>query len=103
MGAPQTPNDSHLYPQALQLKLYQAFIFSVPILFSIILLLLFYLFYLKRRRDSNITSSPATLARRLNQSTPLGPLPLGEGLKEEVKEKLPIVIFDEDLRDKDSQ
>ncbi|KAF5196198.1 Ring-h2 finger protein atl7, partial [Thalictrum thalictroides] len=29
--------------------------------------------------------------------------PLGEGLKEDVKEKLLIVIFDEDLRDNDSQ
>ncbi|PIA48922.1 hypothetical protein AQUCO_01300066v1 [Aquilegia coerulea] len=106
MGLPQTPSSTspHLYPQALQLKLYQAFIFSVPILFSIILLLLFYLFYLKRRRDSNIIiTSPATLTRRLNQPTSLVPLALGEGLKEEVKEKLLIVIFDEDLRDKDSQ
>lgn len=33
-----------------QLKLYQAFIFSVPILFAFILLLLFYLFYLRRQR-----------------------------------------------------
>ncbi|KAF5191875.1 hypothetical protein FRX31_018538, partial [Thalictrum thalictroides] len=83
MGLPQTPSTSssspHLYPQALQLKLYQAFIFSVPILFSIILLLLFYLFYLKRRRDTNIitgTSSPtATLTRRLtHHPTALGPL-----------------------------
>ncbi|XP_047324994.1 probable E3 ubiquitin-protein ligase RHA4A [Impatiens glandulifera] len=32
-----------------ELRLYQAFIFSIPILFSIILLLLFYVFYLKRR------------------------------------------------------
>lgn len=33
-----------------ELKLYQAFIFSVPIFFTFILLLLFYLFYLRRRR-----------------------------------------------------
>lgn len=42
----------HMYPEELQLKLYQAFIFSIPILFSIILFLLFYLFYLKRRASS---------------------------------------------------
>ncbi|CAN4098035.1 unnamed protein product [Withania somnifera] len=33
-----------------QLKLYQAFIFTVPICFAFILLLLFYLFYLRRQR-----------------------------------------------------
>lgn len=62
---PQTPassTNSHLYPQALQLKLYQAFIFSIPILFSIILFLLFYLFYLKRRA-STLSSSPPILPR----------------------------------------
>ncbi|KAL5726904.1 RING-type E3 ubiquitin transferase [Ranunculus cassubicifolius] len=104
MGLPQTSSPPHLYPQALQLKLYQAFIFSVPILFSIILLLLFYLFYLKRRRDSSISSSPTTLARRSNLPSPLGPMPFGEGMKEEIiKENLPIVTFDDHLRDQDSQ
>lgn len=33
-----------------ELKLYQAFIFSVPIFFTFILLFFFYLFYLRRRR-----------------------------------------------------
>lgn len=33
-----------------ELKLYQAFIFSVPVFFTFILLLLFYLSYLRRRR-----------------------------------------------------
>lgn len=55
-----------------ELKLYQAFIFSVPIFFTFILLLLFYLFYLRRRRvdwsslrmrtpylDRGVTSSSA--------------------------------------------
>lgn len=32
------------------LKLYQAFIFSIPIFFTFILLSLFYFFYLRRRR-----------------------------------------------------
>ncbi|OVA14721.1 zinc finger protein [Macleaya cordata] len=107
MGVPQTQSPAHFYPQELQLKLYQAFIFSVPILFSIILLLLFYLFYLKRRRDSNLSSLPSTVNPRtttttLNQPTTVLPLHLEEGLKEELKEKLPIIIFDEDLRAKDT-
>lgn len=46
------PTLPHMYSEELQLKLYQAFIFSIPILFSIILFLLFYLFYLKRRASS---------------------------------------------------
>ncbi|KAF6136170.1 hypothetical protein GIB67_001579 [Kingdonia uniflora] len=101
MGVPQTSNPSHLYPQSIQLKLYQAFIFSVPILFSIILFLLFYLFYLKRRRDSELSSPPSILPRRVNNQSPL-PLHFEVGLKEELKEKLPIILFDEDLRAKDS-
>lgn len=52
----------HQYPQEIQLKLYQAFIFSIPILFSIILFLLFYLFYLKRRANSNAPLLPLTAA-----------------------------------------
>ncbi|KAF8412105.1 hypothetical protein HHK36_000060 [Tetracentron sinense] len=101
MGLRQPPSPPHLYPQALQLKLYQAFIFSIPILFSIILFLLFYLFYLKRRA-SNL-SSPPTLPLRLNQATSFLPSPFEVGLKGELKDQLQIVIFDEDLRAKDSQ
>jgi hypothetical protein len=47
-----SPTPSNMFPEELQLQLYQAFIFSIPILFSIILFLLFYLFYLKRRASS---------------------------------------------------
>lgn len=53
MKPPHDHSPPHQYPQEIQLKLYQAFIFSIPILFSIILFLLFYLFYLKRRANSN--------------------------------------------------
>lgn len=35
-----------------ELKLYQAFIFSVPVFFTFVLLLVFYLFYLRRWRAS---------------------------------------------------
>lgn len=68
MGLPDTPSEApHLYPQAIQLKLYQAFIFSIPILFSIILFLLFYLFYLKRR--ASVLSSTPILPTSSNQAT----------------------------------
>lgn len=62
MKSPQSsPSPPHQYPQAIQLKLYQAFIFSIPILFSIILFLLFYLFYLKRRASTISASAPHPL------------------------------------------
>lgn len=77
MGLPQTPNPPHLYPEALQLKLYQAFIFSIPILFSIILFLLFYLFYLKRRASTPSSTAPI-LPSTMNQAasflSPVSPI-----------------------------
>ncbi|GAV68674.1 zf-RING_2 domain-containing protein [Cephalotus follicularis] len=105
MGLPQTPSPPHLYPQALQLKLYQAFIFSIPILFSIILFLLFYLFYLKRRASNNLSSSPPPiLPRSSNHSTSYVASPCHKiGSKEELKDELQIVLFDEKLRTRDSQ
>lgn len=70
MDVPQTPTPSpHLYPQELQLKLYQAFIFSIPILFSIILVLLFYLFYLKKRASSLSNPPLHMLATTANPQT----------------------------------
>ncbi|KAF9685951.1 hypothetical protein SADUNF_Sadunf03G0108000 [Salix dunnii] len=98
MGLPQSPAPSHLYPQELQLKLYQAFIFSIPILFSIILFLLFYLFYLKRR-TSSLSSPPHIIQGSSNQATPHDHV----SSKEEITNKLPVVLFDEELRTKDSQ
>ncbi|KAJ6347275.1 hypothetical protein OIU76_003879 [Salix suchowensis] len=101
MGLPQSPAPSHLYPQELQLKLYQAFIFSIPILFSIILFLLFYLFYLKRR-TSSLSSPPHIIQRSSNQATPHDHVS-SICQKEEIINKLPVVLFDEELRTKDSQ
>ncbi|XP_065858992.1 probable E3 ubiquitin-protein ligase RHA4A [Euphorbia lathyris] len=104
-SSPIPNNSSHLYPQALQLKLYQAFIFSIPILFSIILFLLFYLFYLKRRANS--FSSPSqilpTSSANNQPSVQQFPYVCQIGLKKEVKDKLPIVLFDEELGTRDSQ
>ncbi|KAL6970182.1 RING-type E3 ubiquitin transferase [Sarracenia purpurea var. burkii] len=104
MGTPpQNGSSPHLYSQEVQLRLYQAFIFSVPILFSIILFLLFYLFYLKRR--AYISSPPPSLPiTSMNQSTSAAPSLTSEmEMKGEVKEKLPLVLVDEDLRAKDLQ
>ncbi|KAG8661969.1 probable E3 ubiquitin-protein ligase RHA4A isoform X2 [Manihot esculenta] len=99
MGYTPTATTPHLYPQALQVKLYQAFIFSIPILFSIILFLLFYLFYLKRRATS-LSSPTQILPTTANQSTQSV---LSIGLNKEIKDKLPIVLFDEELRTRESQ
>ncbi|EXC14470.1 RING-H2 zinc finger protein RHA4a [Morus notabilis] len=105
MGVPQSPTPPHLYPQALQLKLYQAFIFSIPILFSIILFLLFYLFYLKRRasNSTSISFPPLPRPRRSHQTTTYVSSPCQFDLKVELKDELPIVLFDEELRKRDSQ
>lgn len=73
MGMPKSPT-SKPYPRSVQLKLYHAFIFSVPILFTIILFLLFHLFYIKRRSRHMALSSPPTVTTRLNPTTLLFPL-----------------------------
>ncbi|CAN4077537.1 unnamed protein product [Withania somnifera] len=99
MGIPESPSPPHLYPQALQLKLYQAFIFSIPILFSIILFLLFYLFYLKRRASIGSNSPVAIIPRSSNQAIIHGEI----NMKGMLKNKLPVILFDEDLTKKDSQ
>ncbi|CDP12185.1 unnamed protein product [Coffea canephora] len=94
---PQSPSPSHFYSQELQLKLYQAFIFSIPILFSIILFLLFYLFYLKKR-VSTISSPSANLTESSNQAA----LVHSSGTDVEIlKEKLPVILFDEHSKAKE--
>lgn len=97
--------NSHLYSQALQMKLYQAFIFSIPILFSIILFLLFYLFYLKRTFSNNNSSSSASIPpSRTSRNQDSSTLPqYGEtGSKINLQDKLTMILFDEDSYSKDS-
>ncbi|PWA56195.1 hypothetical protein CTI12_AA416780 [Artemisia annua] len=105
MSVPQTPslNYEHPYSHALQIRVYQAFIFSIPILFSIILFLLFYLFYLKRRAYA-LSSTPPTLVQpsTFSYATSFLPMPHVMGLKGGLKDKLPKVVFDDDLKAKDS-
>ncbi|KAG9448221.1 hypothetical protein H6P81_014349 [Aristolochia fimbriata] len=92
MGLPHSPSTQQ-YPPSLQLKLYQAFIFSVPILFTIILFLLFYLFYLKRRRPSS--SSELLPTSRFTQATTVLSLPFEVGLEKDFTDDLPVIIFNE--------
>ncbi|KAK9110850.1 hypothetical protein Sjap_018910 [Stephania japonica] len=80
-----------------ELKLYQAFIFSVPILFTFILLFLFYLFYLRRQRvdwaSLRMRPSPDQDDRTFSEA----------GLKREVREMLPIIVFKETFSITDTQ
>ncbi|XP_071700935.1 probable E3 ubiquitin-protein ligase RHA4A [Rutidosis leptorrhynchoides] len=103
MSVPETPTiDYHPYSHALQIRVYQAFIFSIPILFSIILFLLFYLFYLKRRAYALSTAPPTPPTSTFNYATSFLPMPHVMGLKGGLKDKLPKVVFDEYLKAKDS-
>ncbi|RWR90297.1 Zinc finger, RING-type [Cinnamomum micranthum f. kanehirae] len=84
-----------------ELKLYQAFIFSVPIFFTFILLLLFYLFYLRRRRVdwSSLRMRTPYLDRGVTSSSAASE----PGLKKEMREMLPVVIFRESFLIRDTQ
>ncbi|CAH9122485.1 unnamed protein product [Cuscuta epithymum] len=83
-----------------ELKVYQACIFSVPIFFAFILLFLFYFFYL--RRESADWSSLRTRASSLQ--TAADEISRCElGLKKELREMLPVIVFKESFSVKDSQ
>ncbi|XP_020245476.1 RING-H2 finger protein ATL7-like isoform X2 [Asparagus officinalis] len=83
-----------------ELKLYQAFIFSVPVFFTFILLLLFWVFYLRRRRASwqSMRMRASNLSRgeipRYNSES---------GIKKEVREMLPVVVFKESFLIRETQ
>ncbi|KAJ8531610.1 hypothetical protein K7X08_033968 [Anisodus acutangulus] len=81
------------------LKLYQAFIFSVPVFFAFLLLVFFYIFYLRRRRVD--WSSLRMRSPQLPQADVLSRCELG--LKKEVREMLPIIVFQKSFSDKDTQ
>ncbi|KAI3469093.1 hypothetical protein Pfo_025756, partial [Paulownia fortunei] len=88
-----------MYSQALQLRLCQAFIYSMPILFSITLFLFFYIFYTKRM--SSMVSSPSQPLSTLSQPTPLSLYSL-KSLKETLKGRLPVILLDEGSSTNDS-
>ncbi|XP_062223080.1 RING-H2 finger protein ATL58-like [Phragmites australis] len=81
-----------------ELKLYQTFIFSVPIFFTFVLLLFFYLFYLRRRR-ANWQSLRLRTDNLIRGDNPR----LECGLKKEMREMLPVVIFKESFLIRETQ
>ncbi|KAJ3675501.1 hypothetical protein LUZ60_004543 [Juncus effusus] len=96
-NSPDQP--SYCSPVSTELKLYQAFVFSVPVFFTFILLLLFYLFYLKRRR-----ANWQSLRMRANHlASADGSRPSESGLKKEVREMLPVVVFKESFLIRETQ
>ncbi|TKY68221.1 RING-H2 finger protein ATL7 [Spatholobus suberectus] len=81
-----------------ELKLYRAFIFCVPIFFTLILLFLFYLFYLRPRRPHWMRHFGVTHSANHN-ATSTGDL----GLKKELREMLPVIVYRESFSVKDTQ
>ncbi|XP_030461461.1 RING-H2 finger protein ATL7-like [Syzygium oleosum] len=84
-----------------ELKLYQAFIFSVPIVFTFVLLFSFYVFYLRRRRADWVSL-------RMRASLPIDgqnvDVPRPEvGLTKELREMLPVIVYKESFSVNDSQ
>ncbi|XP_019453396.1 PREDICTED: RING-H2 finger protein ATL7-like isoform X2 [Lupinus angustifolius] len=80
-----------------ELKIYRAFIFSVPIFFTFILLFLFYIFYLRPRRVdwSSLRMRPLSHNNIISTSD--------MGLKKELREMLPIIVYKESFSVKDTQ
>ncbi|XP_058756753.1 RING-H2 finger protein ATL7-like [Vicia villosa] len=87
---------------AAELKLYRAFIFSVPIFFTLILVFLFYVFYLKPRRVdwSSIRMRSVSVLQHHNHNNDISTSDLG--LKKELREMLPIIVYNESFSVKDT-
>ncbi|XP_061944959.1 RING-H2 finger protein ATL7 isoform X3 [Populus nigra] len=83
-----------------ELKLYQAFIFSVPIFFTFILLFLFYLFYLRRRR---VDWASLRMRASLQDHTVDISRQVEMGLKKELREMLPVIVYKESFSVRDTQ
>ncbi|XP_004506471.1 RING-H2 finger protein ATL58-like [Cicer arietinum] len=93
-------SDSDLDNDSTELKLYRAFIFSVPIIFTLILLFLFYLFYLRPRRvDLSSFRMMRSFSVPHNNAISTSDL----GLKKELREMLPIIVYKESFSVKDTQ
>ncbi|XP_010437439.1 PREDICTED: RING-H2 finger protein ATL7-like [Camelina sativa] len=86
-----------------KMKAYQAFIFSIPICFTVIVLFVLYIVYLRRNSAANVDWSSlgmrggALVPPNNNLST------AESGLSKDVREMLPIVIYKESFSVKDSQ
>ncbi|XP_077231786.1 RING-H2 finger protein ATL58-like [Tasmannia lanceolata] len=72
-----------------ELKLFQVFIFSLPLFFTFSLLLLLYFFCLRRRRVDSLRMMTSYQADEVSSR------PSDSGLKKELREMLPVIIFKE--------
>ncbi|BAT89152.1 hypothetical protein LR48_Vigan432s000700 [Vigna angularis] len=85
-----------------ELRLYRAFIFCVPIFFTLILLFLFYLFYLRpRTRLHWITNFGLPNNDNDHNHNAISTAELG--LNKELREMLPIIVYKESFSVKDTQ
>ncbi|XP_020585752.1 RING-H2 finger protein ATL58-like [Phalaenopsis equestris] len=80
------------------LKLYQAFIFSVPVLFTFIILFLFYVFYIRRRSSWQSLRMRTTSLNREER-----PRPSEIGVTKELRGMLPVVVFKESFSIRETQ
>ncbi|WOG83482.1 hypothetical protein DCAR_0102657 [Daucus carota subsp. sativus] len=85
-----------LYVQSEEHNQYLAVIYSVPIMFCIILFMFCYLFVKQRAPASSLPPPTSTQSSSLSISV------RGAFLKEDIKEKLPTIVFDEELKARDS-
>ncbi|KAF8025139.1 hypothetical protein BT93_F2092 [Corymbia citriodora subsp. variegata] len=96
-----SPSGSGAGSSLTELKLYQAFIFSVPIVFTFVLLFSFYMFYLRRRRADWVSL-------RMRAPLPIdghgADVPRPEvGLTKELREMLPVIVYKESFSVNDSR
>ncbi|EOA21424.1 hypothetical protein CARUB_v10001798mg [Capsella rubella] len=86
-----------------KMKLYQAFIFSVPICFTFIVLFVLYVIYLRRNSATNVDWSSLGMRGGGTLAPTNNNLSRAElGLSKNFREMLPIVIFKESFSVKDS-
>lgn len=121
---PRNCSDTVPNSKSNPLKLYQFFVFCVPIFFTFILLFLFYFFYLRPRRVNwsslrmRTSSSDSDNQNHISRvrSRPFNLLLCGIfvslfscgsqielGLKKEIREMLPIIVYKESFFVKDAQ
>ncbi|KAL0368156.1 UNVERIFIED_CONTAM: putative E3 ubiquitin-protein ligase RHA4A [Sesamum calycinum] len=121
IGFTQSQSPPRQYPEAIQIKLYQAFIFSIPILFSVILffcstcstsreelLVSHQLLLVFQGQSTILTSQHVCLTEHVcnNENLHIFPhfvvQPSDSDLKNELNDKLCTVLFDEDMEARDS-
>ncbi|KAK1385513.1 putative E3 ubiquitin-protein ligase RHA4A [Heracleum sosnowskyi] len=105
MAFAQSPSASNvtsdIYSAAQQAKhIYWIYMSLIPILFCIILFMLLYMFYL-RKQASPFSQRQPTFTRAPSLSSFVIPV-LEVSLKEDLKDKLPTIVFDEKLKARDS-